>query len=71
MLWYPGGATTVLAVDVTSVDWVGWFDSSHLVVGFYQRSDGTPSVVDIRTQAVTAVDAHGIVAAMLPSNLDS
>src|SRR5438270_3267293 len=71
VLWYPGGSTTILAVDVTSVDWVGWFDSSHLVTGFYQRSDGTPSVVDIRTQAVTGVDAYGIVAAMLPSNLDS
>jgi hypothetical protein len=71
VLWYPGGATTALAVDVTAVDWVGWFDSSHLVTGFYQRSDGTPSVVDISSKQVTTVDAHGIVAAMLPVNLDA
>ncbi len=71
VLWYPGGRTATLAVDVTSVDWVGWFDNSHLVTGFYQRSDGTPSVVDIATDSVTAVDAHGIVAAILPANLDS
>jgi hypothetical protein len=71
VLWYPGGSTTILAVDVTSVDWVGWFDSSHLITGFYQRADGTPSVVDIGSQQVTSTDAHGIVAAMLPANLDN
>ncbi|TMC95778.1 MAG: hypothetical protein E6J05_15480 [Chloroflexi bacterium] len=71
VLWYPGGTTTILAVNVTSVDWAGWFDGSHLITGFYQRADGTPSVVDISSDSVTVVDAHGIVAAMLPANLDS
>jgi hypothetical protein len=70
VLWYQGGGTTTLAVDVTSIDWVGWFDSSHLITGFYQRSDGTPSVVDVGSQQVTSTDAHGIVAAMLPGGLE-
>ena len=71
VLWYPGGATTTLPVGVTSVDWAGWFDNTHLITGFYQRSDGTPSVVDTKSQQVITVDAHGIVAGMLPGGLDA
>jgi hypothetical protein len=70
VLWYQGGDSTVLPVNVTAVDWVGWFDNAHLVTGFYQRADGTPSVVDINSNQVRTVDAHGIVAAMLPGSLD-
>jgi hypothetical protein len=69
VLWYQGGERTVLPVNVTAVDWVGWFDSAHLVTGFYQPADGTPSVVDISSDQVTTVDAHGIVATMLPASL--
>jgi hypothetical protein len=71
VIWYQGGGTKILNVNVTSIDWVGWFDSSHLVTGFYQRSDGTPSIVDIDSGQVTTVTAHGIVAAMLPGSLDA
>lgn len=71
VLWYPGGGTTVLPVTITSGDWAGWFDSTHLVTGFYQRADGTPTVVDIGSKQVVEVNAHGIVAAMLPAGLDS
>ena len=71
VIWYQNGATKFLNVTVTSIDWVGWFDSTHLVTGFYQRSDGTPSIVDIDSGQVTPVNAHGIVAAMLPGGLDS
>lgn len=60
------------------LDWVGWLDGSHLVTGFYQRADGTPSVIDIGYVAeanvnldkATPVDAHGIVAAILPGGLE-
>lgn len=68
VLWYQGGERTVLPVNVTAVDWVGWFDGTHLVTGFYQPADGTPSVVDITSSQVTTVDAHGIVATMLPAS---
>jgi hypothetical protein len=71
VIWYQGGATKILNVTVTSIDWVGWFDSTHLITGFYQRSDGTPSIVDIDSGQVTTVNGHGIVAAMLPGGLDS
>ena len=60
------------------LDWVGWLDGNHLVTGFYQRSDGSPSVIDISyipesgvvLDKATPIDAHGIVAAILPANLD-
>jgi hypothetical protein len=58
---------------------VGWLDGRHIVTGFYQRADGNPSVIDIgyvsesnvNLDKATPVDAHGIVAAILPANLDS
>jgi hypothetical protein len=61
------------------LDWVGWLDGRHIVTGFYQRADGSPSVIDIgyvsesnvNLDKATPVDAHGIVAAILPANLDS
>jgi hypothetical protein len=71
VLWYPGDQMRVLAVTVTANDWVGWLDDSHLVTGFYQSADGTPSVVDLSSNTLTSVDAHGIVAAILPGGLDS
>jgi hypothetical protein len=71
VLWYRDGQIRDLPVIVTSIDWVGWLDASHLVTGFYQSSDGTPSVVDLNSNAVTRVDAHGFVAAILPGDLDS
>ncbi len=70
VIWFPGSQTRTVNVAVTSIDWVGWLDSSHLVTGFYQASDGSPSVVDLSSNRITAVDAHGIVAAILPSDLD-
>jgi hypothetical protein len=70
VIWYPGDQTRVLPVTVTSIDWVGWLDNSHLVTGFYQTSDGSPSVVNLGTDAVTPIDAHGIVAAIFPSDLE-
>ena len=70
VIWYPGDQTRILGVTVTSIDWVGWLDNSHLVTGFYQSADGTPSVVDLGSNIVTPIDAHGIVAAILPGNLD-
>jgi hypothetical protein len=70
VLWYPGGSSTALPVLAVSTDWVGWFDNSHLITGFYQRNDGTPAVLDINSMVVSAVNAHGIVAAMLPGGLD-
>ena len=70
VLWFQGGSQKVLPVNVTSIDWVGWFDSAHLITGFYQSSDGTPAVVDISSNQVTTVAAHGIVATMLPGSLD-
>jgi hypothetical protein len=69
-IWYPGGATKVLSANGTSGDWAGWFDNSHMITGFYQRADGTPSVVDLNSGPVKPVDMHGIVAAMLPGGLD-
>jgi len=71
VIWYPGDQTRVLPVTVTSIDWVGWLDDSHVVTGFYQRSDGSPSVVDLGSAAVTPVDAHGIVVAIVPSDLEA
>ena len=70
VIWSPGDQTRALPVNVTSIDWVGWLDDSHLVTGFYQSGDGSPSVVDLSSNAVTPVDAHGIVAAIFPSNLE-
>jgi hypothetical protein len=71
VIWYPGGATRVLSAGGTSGDWVGWFDDTHLITGFYQRADGTPSVVDLNSGAVKAAGVHGIVAGMLPGGLDA
>ena len=71
VIWYQNDQTRVLAVAVTSIDWVGWLDDAHLVTGFYQSYEGSPSVVDLGSGAVTPVDAHGIVAAIFPSNLES
>jgi len=70
VLWYQNGDRTVVSVDVTAGDWVGWFDDSHLVTGFYQRADGTPNVVDLSTNQVFQVSAHGIVATMVPGGWD-
>ena len=69
VIWYRGDQSRVLPVTVTSIDWVGWLDTTHLVTGFYQVSDGLPSVVDLETDAVTPIDAHGIVAAIFPTDL--
>jgi hypothetical protein len=69
VIWTPGDQNRVLPVTVTSIDWVGWLDNTNLVTGFYQRSDGWPSVVDLASDTVTPVDAHGIVAAIVPSDL--
>lgn len=71
MVWYAGGGSKVLQVDTTSGDWAGWFDDSHLITGFYQRSDGTPFVVFLDSGSAKPVDVHGIVAAMLPGGLDA
>jgi hypothetical protein len=70
VLWYPGDVRITTPVPARSSDWVGWFDSTHLITGFYQRADGTPTLLDITTNQVTTVDAHGFVAAMLPGGLD-
>jgi hypothetical protein len=70
VIWYHGDVTRVLPVTVTSVDWVGWLDNSHLVTGFYQAADGTPSAVDLETNTAAPIDAHGIVVAIFPSNLE-
>jgi hypothetical protein len=66
----PNLTMTVLPALLTAGDWAGWFDSRRLITGFSRRSDGTPTVVDINTGWVAPVDAHGIVAAMLPGGLD-
>jgi hypothetical protein len=66
VIWFQGGQTHTIGVTVTSIDWVGWLDDSHLVTGFYQSSDGTPSVVELGSDKITPIDAHGIVAAILP-----
>lgn len=71
VVWYHDDQTKVLTVIVTSIDWVGWLDNSHLVTGFYQSSDGSPAAVDVSSNEVTPIDAHGIVAAILPSDLES
>jgi hypothetical protein len=68
VIWYKGDQTHIIGVNATSIDWAGWLDDSHLVTGFYQSSDGTPSVVELGSDKVTPVDAHGIVAAILPGN---
>lgn len=70
VLWYRGGSSTALPVAATSTDWTGWFDNSHLITGFYQRSEGTPTVIDISSNLAITVPAHGIVAAMLPGGLE-
>ncbi len=70
VLWYRGGSSTALRVGATSTDWAGWFDNSHLITGFYQRSEGTPNVIDLNSDVITTVPAYGIVAAMLPGGLD-
>jgi hypothetical protein len=56
---------------VTSIDWVGWLDNGHVVTGFDQSSDGTPSVVDLSSGGVQPIDAHRFVAANFPSDLES
>jgi len=68
-LWYPGDRREALPVPGSNADWVGWFDDSLLITGYYHSSDGTPAVVDTDTGAVRVVKAHGIVAAMLPAGL--
>jgi hypothetical protein len=70
VLWYRGDVKTITPVWTHASDWVGWFDSTHLLTGFYQSDDGTPTLFDIETNEMTAVDAHGFVAAMLPGGLD-
>jgi hypothetical protein len=70
VLWFKGGTSTPLSLPGTSTDWVGWFNDRQIITGFYQRSDGTPHVYDLDTNRINTVDAHGIVAAMLPGGLD-
>jgi len=71
VLWYPGDVKVDTPIVARSSDWAGWFDSTHLITGFYQREDGTPTLFDIQTNKVTQVQAHGFVAAMLPGGLDA
>ena len=71
VIWSPNDQSRILQATTTSGDWAGWLVDSHLVTGFYQSSDGTPSVVDLTSGAVTPVGAHGIVAAIFPSDLES
>jgi len=71
VLWYPGDVKVITAIGARASDWVGWFDDSHLITGFYQRADGTPTLFDIQSNQVTTVDAHGFVATMLPGGLDA
>ncbi|GAC1511499.1 MAG: hypothetical protein NVS1B3_14670 [Candidatus Dormibacteraceae bacterium] len=70
VIWFPGDQWRVAPVTVTSIDWVGWLDDSHVVTGFYQAAEGTPSAVDLNSGAVKTIDAHGIVVAIFPSNLE-
>ena len=70
MIWYRNDQVRPLPAIVTSIDWVGWLDNFHLITGFYQASDGSPSAVDLETTTVAPIDAHGIVAAIFPSNLE-
>ena len=69
-IWFPDGTSKSLQVSGTSGDWVGWLDNEHVITGFYQRADGSSSIVNLDTGAVTPVDVHGIVSAMLPGALD-
>ncbi|GAC1691158.1 MAG: hypothetical protein PVS2B1_13760 [Candidatus Dormibacteraceae bacterium] len=71
VIWTPGSDYRALPIMVTTIDWVGWLDNGHVVAGFYQSSEGTPAVVDVSSGAVKGIDAHGIVAAIFPSDLDS
>ena len=71
VIWFHDDVTKVLPVIVTGVDWVGWLDDDHVVTGFYRAEDGTPSVVHLSSGAVSPIDAHGIVVAIFPSNLES
>ena len=68
VIWMPGDQSRAVPVMVTSIDWVGWLDDSHVVTGFYQASEGTPGVVDVSSGAVKPIDAHGIVAAIFPTS---
>jgi len=70
-VWSPDGSSKSIRAYGTSGDWVGWFDNDHVITGFYQQADGSPSIVDLGTGTVTGVVAHGIVAAMLPGSFDS
>ena len=70
VIWTPGDQSRTLRVLVTSIDWVGWLDNSRLVTGFYHSSDGTPSVIDVSSGDVKAIDAHGLVAGIFPSDLE-
>jgi hypothetical protein len=70
-VWNADGTTKPAVAAGTSGDWVGWFDDAHFITGFYQRTDGTSSVVDLDTGAIAPVDVYGIVAAMFPGTLDS
>jgi len=69
-VWFPDGNSESLHVSGTSGDWVGWLDNDHVITGFYQRADGSSSIVDLATGAVIRVGVPGIVAAMLPGTLD-
>jgi len=68
-LWYPGDRQEALPVIGSDADWQGWYDDTLLITGYYHSSDGTPTVVDVNAGVVKVVDAHGIVAAMLPAGL--
>ena len=70
-IWSTDGSTGPAQAAGTSGDWVGWFDQTHFITGFYQRADGRSSVVDIGNGSVSSVDVYGIVAAMIPGNLDT
>ena len=71
MIWYRNGRTRQLPVSGDSGDWTGWFDNNHLIAGFYQASDGSPTVVDLVTLATHRVEARGFVAAMLPDAMSA
>jgi hypothetical protein len=68
-LWFPGDREEALPVPGSGADWVGWFDDTLLITGYYHSFHGTPTVVDIDAGVVKVVQAHGIVAAMLPAGL--
>jgi hypothetical protein len=71
VIWYRDDVTKILPVTVTAFDWVGWLDNDHVVSGFYRAEDGSPSVVEISSSALTPIAAHGIVVAIFPGNLES